>query len=613
MLLGPFLSHPARLATLQSMKRALVFVMSASLSFGCKTMVEPVVPGDGGTCMSSSCATLGASCGRVGDGCGATLECGACPSGQNCGGDGVPNVCGTGTCTPLTCSELLVSCGTVSDGCSDVLECGTCASDSRCMDGECVPVGPADDAGPGVDGGPCTPVEETCNGLDEDCDGDVDEGACTSCACERWTATTVDFALQEEARLGLKNRLFQVAFDSEGVLALLYGAGTVPATEGAITLELRRLDGSLVVAPRALGTGNVGPIAFHEGAFVALWTEGGTRVRGVAIRPDGSESVAPRDVISGFRPNALISASDALYLVGSPGSGNEVRQLTPALDETGSAVPLPVAVSPGIFGYSTRGFGDTVAILGSNPPGTPGTVASWAVVRGGALVASAELGTISTMTSTPVFGGVASADGEQALVCFGGPFTSCREASLSTGMPTGPAFVVSPDPLGAAWDVHHAGCAYQIPFGSQRESGPAARWSVLEIDETGSVELGGIDSIYAQPNQTTYLLRSRAGALIRVTDRTISVLTCAAALPEPTCEEITTRICEYACGDADIGCTMSGECATSTRTGSSSFPRSRCPSTISCDTIDRVACAVALDGPQECTEVSWLIPASCRF
>jgi hypothetical protein len=60
-----------------------------------------------GTCTASSGA---AYCGRIGDGCGGALECGNCPDGGVCGGDGVPGVCPGAGCTGIQCN--VASCGT---------------------------------------------------------------------------------------------------------------------------------------------------------------------------------------------------------------------------------------------------------------------------------------------------------------------------------------------------------------------------------------------------------------------------------------------------------------------------------------------------------------------
>lgn len=44
-------------------------------------------------CLPKTCKSLGNACGSPSDGCGGTLNCGNCPSGQVCGWSGVPNVC----------------------------------------------------------------------------------------------------------------------------------------------------------------------------------------------------------------------------------------------------------------------------------------------------------------------------------------------------------------------------------------------------------------------------------------------------------------------------------------------------------------------------------------
>ncbi len=103
--------------------------------------------GDGGSTgdgCPSTCAELDANCGTVTDArCTGVIECGSCPAGQFCGGDG-PSRCGTGTgtgdggacngtncvsCTPKTCADLGFSCGPAGDTCGGKLDCGsnTCA------------------------------------------------------------------------------------------------------------------------------------------------------------------------------------------------------------------------------------------------------------------------------------------------------------------------------------------------------------------------------------------------------------------------------------------------------------------------------------------------------
>lgn len=89
---------------------------------------------DAATCAPKTCAQLGAACGVVPDGCTSVVECGGCPAGLVCGGDG-PNLCGTVGCTPTTCLKAGASCGLLSDGCAAVLDCGSCSALESCGGG----------------------------------------------------------------------------------------------------------------------------------------------------------------------------------------------------------------------------------------------------------------------------------------------------------------------------------------------------------------------------------------------------------------------------------------------------------------------------------------------
>lgn len=89
------------------------------------------------TCTPKTCADLGIQCGPAGDGCGGAIQCGTCPTGQTCGGGGIPSVCGAGvpSCTPRTCAQAGADCGPVADGCGGLLQCGTCAPPQTCGGG----------------------------------------------------------------------------------------------------------------------------------------------------------------------------------------------------------------------------------------------------------------------------------------------------------------------------------------------------------------------------------------------------------------------------------------------------------------------------------------------
>src|SRR5690606_5548532 len=96
----------------------------------------------------------------VSDGCGGTLDCEGCPSGQVCD----DNLCRV-ECVKTTCEAEGIACSTIADGCGGAIECDCNA---------CVP----DDAGDVCVGGAC--------GFQSDgCAGAVDCGDCpTSCIPE---------------------------------------------------------------------------------------------------------------------------------------------------------------------------------------------------------------------------------------------------------------------------------------------------------------------------------------------------------------------------------------------------------------------------------------------
>jgi hypothetical protein len=76
----------------------------------------------------------------------------------------VNNTC---ACTPTNCAKAKATCGSVSDGCGKVLDCGSCPSGQSCKNNLC-----------------CGTKEICGNGIDDDCDGKVDEGCKHPCEDE---------------------------------------------------------------------------------------------------------------------------------------------------------------------------------------------------------------------------------------------------------------------------------------------------------------------------------------------------------------------------------------------------------------------------------------------
>jgi hypothetical protein len=146
----------------------------------------------GGVCVDVLFDAL--NCGACDLACaaGQTCERGICIAGVPCTtdrdcDDGDPATvdwCVAGACThDATCVPTVEICNGLDDDCDGVVDNGvhcdpTCTSDADCDDGDpattdlCV-------AGYCTHGTTCVPAVEICNGIDDDCDGVVDEG----CPC----------------------------------------------------------------------------------------------------------------------------------------------------------------------------------------------------------------------------------------------------------------------------------------------------------------------------------------------------------------------------------------------------------------------------------------------
>jgi hypothetical protein len=98
---------------------------------GLNTPNQCDTPTSGQQCSKLSCTALDADCGVIGDGCGGTVQCGACPNGQVCGLN-TPFKCATPpACVPSRACQSQ-DCGAIGDGCGGLLDCGGCPSGQAC-------------------------------------------------------------------------------------------------------------------------------------------------------------------------------------------------------------------------------------------------------------------------------------------------------------------------------------------------------------------------------------------------------------------------------------------------------------------------------------------------
>jgi hypothetical protein len=108
----------------------------SGMSCGTGTRASVCVPA---TCTAPLPCKLsnGQYCGMVGDGCGNTIDCGTCPMGETCGGRGTKGVCAAPpdpTCKPIDCNPMGGGqyCGKIGDGCGSSVDCGNCPNGAVC-------------------------------------------------------------------------------------------------------------------------------------------------------------------------------------------------------------------------------------------------------------------------------------------------------------------------------------------------------------------------------------------------------------------------------------------------------------------------------------------------
>ncbi len=155
-------------------------VEDAGADGGSDSGVEPDA-GEFLGCGLRTCASAGATCGPIGDGCGDILNCGECQLPQTCGGGAQRSVCGGGMgCVPLTCTDVGAGCGKIGDGCGNIVDCGGCDVGEVCGGNGAFQCG----AWKGADGGmgcvkrTCDDVGANCGPIGDGCGGLLQCGSC---------------------------------------------------------------------------------------------------------------------------------------------------------------------------------------------------------------------------------------------------------------------------------------------------------------------------------------------------------------------------------------------------------------------------------------------------
>jgi hypothetical protein len=239
---------------------------------------EPILTGAAGGSGGGAASTggdgagAGSACESGESPCGAACvdtdtdpeHCGACDA--PCTPSGAEGACVGGVCTLGSCLAGFADCDAdTANGCEASCAEGDACDTSCGSDGA---IGCADPCTPS-----CIPPLESCNGLDDDCDGDCDEGPLAGCrvavhraygasghlfttdlaAATAWGLEAADFfflsaapntqvlALYRCAKPGTANTLLTTSADCEGNGAPLETVGYLAATASCGAVPLHRL------------------------------------------------------------------------------------------------------------------------------------------------------------------------------------------------------------------------------------------------------------------------------------------------------------------------------------------------------------------------------------
>jgi|GEM_PF-2733187 len=453
----------------------------------------------------------------------------------------VPCRAGTQTCIPAgtwsACADAVGPMADVCDGMDndcdgDVDEgCGCMPEPEICGDGvdnDCDGVTDEaacttrPDAGVADGGGTCVPTTEACDGVDNDCDGTIDNGVCDACRCDYWGTATASATIPMANGFGMSPARFRnFEVAFDGDGALAFVTG------GDIG---GRRDGRISFALRRTDGGAIGTDRTLSPSGAAI----------VGVAWSGSRWIAAWNEVVGSTPSAVVVAiaSDGTMAAGPVRLDRAATAITAVGDE------VYVVVGGGAAGAFVRRLDAALAPVGApialalvkDPfdiravgdavavvgPGEPGTTMYMALIRSGALVNEVDLQrTGTTYVGTALGRSFVAQDADGILPCWLG-------AGGISCRYVSPADGRALGPAfivsldtTASWDVVRASCSMALMTGLAG-SGSVGRFIMNHFDTSGTVDTKTIDRLWVQPRQTMRLFAADDGRLLRVADASLS-------------------------------------------------------------------------------------------